>query len=242
MMIKLNPRLSGTLLLVLLALVLTACGGDVDITVDFYRGENWQAVTALSVPVEALAMAGGAGAIEKQLDEMVAAAAADNVRASWEKTEAEDNLVYTIEMKGKTLDTLSRAIFDGEAEIYADESSGRRLIHFSQYVSSGLGFNSQTITLRGGEIIAGNGRLVDDHTITWENPSGRIEATLTERSHFGLGGVLGIVAGIITVACLVAGSVQWWRRSRALRPVPCPWCGFWIPEGARHCPGCGRRR
>jgi len=242
MTINLNLRSLGFLLLVVLTLVLTACEGDVDVTVDFYRGENWHAVTVLSVPTEALALAGGAGAIERELDELVAAAAADGVRASWEKTEAEGNLVYTIEMQGKGLDTLSRTVFDGEAEIYVDESTGQRLVHFSQYVSSGWGFSTQTITLRGGEIIAGNGRLVDDHTITWENPSGRIEATLTERSRLGLGGVLGIVAGIVVVTGLILGAVRLWRRSRALPPAPCPWCGFWIPEGARRCPGCGRRR
>lgn len=242
MMRRLNARAFRTVLLALLALVLAGCGADVDVTVDFYRGENWQAVTELSVSAETLAMTGGAGEIEKQLDELVTAAEAEDVRASWEKTKAEDNLVYVVEMEGKGLDTLSRSVFDGEAEIYADESTGQRLIHFSQYVGSGLGFSSQTITLRGGEIIAGNGQLVDDRTITWENPSGRIEATLTERSRFGLGSILGIAAAIVVFAGLVVGGVQWWRRSRALRPVPCPWCGSWIPEGAGYCPGCGRPR
>jgi hypothetical protein len=241
MMIKLNPRLLGILLLAFLTIVLAGCGAAVDVTVDFYRGENWQAVTEISFPVEALAMAGGAGEIEKQLDELVAAAAADDVRVSWEKTKAEGNLIYTIKMKGKGLDTLSRTVFDGEAEIYVDESSGRRLIHFGQYMSSGWGFSAQTLTLKGGEIIAGNGQLVDDRTITWENPSGRIEATLTERSRLGLGGILGIV-GVVAVAALALGGVQWWQRSRVLPPVPCPWCGSWIPEGARYCPGCGRPR
>ena len=145
-------------------------------------------------------------------------------------------------MKGKGLDTLSRSVFGGEAEIYADESTGRRLIHFSQYMGAGLGFNSQALTLRGGEIIAGNGRLVDDHTIAWDDPHGWIEATLTEGSRFGLGGVLSTVAGIVVVAGLVLGGVQWWRRRRVLRAAPCPWCDFWIPQGARYCPGFGRRR
>jgi len=241
-MIKVNRCLRGILPLAFLTLVLAGCGAAVDVTVDFFRGENWQAVTELSVPAETLAMAGGAGEIESHLDELVATAAADDVRAVWEKTEAEGNVVYTIEMRGKGLDTLSRAVFDGEAEIYVDESSGRRLIYFGQYVSPRLDFSAQTLTLSGGEIVAGNGQLVNDRTITWENPYGRIEATLTERSRFGLASILGIVAGMAAVAGLALGIVQLRRRSRAVPPVPCPWCGSWIPEGAPYCPGCGRPR
>jgi len=241
MMINLNLRSSGILLLALLSLVLAGCGAVVDVTVDFYSGENWQAVMELSVPVE-LTMAGGADDIGSQLDDLVAKAAADGVRVSWEETEANENVVYTIEMKGKGLDTLSRTIFDGQAEIHVDESTGRRLIHFGQYMNSGWGFSAQTLTLRGGKIIAGNGQLVDNHTITWQNPSGRIEATLTERSRFGLASALGILAGVIVVAGLVLGGIRWWRGSRSLPPTLCHWCGYSMPKGAHYCPACGRPR
>ena len=213
-----------------------------DVTIDFFRDEAWQAMLELSVSAETIAMAGGPTELENQLDQMVAEASAQDISTSWKRIESEDKVIYSVEMSGRGLDTLSQAVFDGEAEIYVDDSTGRRLIHFAQYASSGMEFTSQTITLRGGEIIAGNGRLVDDRTITWENPSGRIEATLTERSRFGQGGVLGGVVGVIVVGGLVYGGVQWWRRSRVRRPLPCPWCGSWIPEGARYCPACGRPR
>jgi hypothetical protein len=227
---------------VVLALVLAGCGANVDIVVDFYRGGHWEASTVLGFSQKALALAGGADEIERQLDEMVSEATAADVRASWRRTEVDDGPAYAIEMRGQGLDLLSEAIFGGDARIYVDNSSGQRLIHFSQPIDLALGFSTYTIALRGGEIVGGNGQVLDRHTITWKQPSGQIEATLTERSGFRLGRALGVLASVVVVGGLLYGGLQWWHRSRALSPVPCPWCGSWIPEGARFCTECGRPR
>lgn len=242
MKIELSPHSIGCLLLISFALILAGCG-RVDVITDFYRGENWEAVIDVSFSLQALSMLGGSPAeIESQLDEMVIDAKSEGVRASWEKTQTKDAMVYTVKMKGQGLDKLSEAAFDGEAEIRAEKDGGQRVIHFSHYVDPGLGFESQTITLRGGEIIDGNGRLVDKRTMIWRDAAGRIEATLTERSRLGVGSILGILAVVVFTTGLAVGGAHWWRRRRTVQPTPCPWCGFWIPEGARFCPGCGRPR
>lgn len=236
-----NRALMGPTVAVL-ALALAGCGASVDIAIDFYRGEQWDATMLLGFPEEVLALAGGEDEMERQLDEIVSEATGVDIRASWQRTQVDNGLAYTIKMQGQGLDLLSETIFDGDAEIYADTSSGQRLIHFSQYVDPALGFSSYTIALRGGEIVGGNGQVIDGHTITWERPLGRIEATLTERSSFRLGRILGVLAGLVVIGALLYGGIQWWRRSRALPPAPCPWCGSWIPEGARYCTECGRPR
>lgn len=226
----------------MLALSLVGCGASVDVAVNFYRGEHWNATMLLGFSKEVLALAGGEDEMERQLDEMISEANELDIRASWQSTQVDDGLAYTIKMRGQGLDLLSEIIFGGDAEIYADASSGQRLVHFSQYVDPALGFSSYKIALRGGEIVDGNGQVIDGHTITWERPSGRIEAVLTERSSFRLGRVLGMLAGLAVVGGLLYGGLQWWHRSRALPPAPCPWCGSWIPEGARYCTECGRPR
>ena len=38
-------------------------------------------------------------------------------------------------MKGEDLETLSQVVFDGQSDIYVDESNGRRMIHFSQQLT-----------------------------------------------------------------------------------------------------------
>jgi hypothetical protein len=225
-------------LLIALAFLLVGCMGDVNVTVDFYRGGNWEAVTELSVPQEAAAMAGGAGQIEAELDDLVREAAQENVRTSWEEGKDETNLVYIVDMEGKELDSLSRTALEG-AEITVQEENGERVIHLSYY-PGGLGFESQTLVLRGGEIIAGNGRMMDDRTMMWENPSSEVRVTLKERSRFSVGRALGIAGAGLVGAGLLVGVVYVWRRNRTKAPTYCPWCGAENPRDADFCTQCGR--
>lgn len=228
--------------LVLLTLLLAGCGADLDLTVDFLKNEAWEATIEISFPVELSTAEMNSEAIEDQLDELAEQAAEDDVRISWEEDRVEGEQIYTVHMRGRGLDKLSNYAFDGDAEIEVEESGGRRIIHFNQYIMSTWELNSRTITLRGGEIIEGNGRFVDDQTMTWRNPYGEIDVRLTERSRFPWGRILGVLGGIVVASGLVVGGVKLWQSRWQLRAGPCPWCGFWIPKGARHCPGCGRRR
>lgn len=235
-------RVCLTKLFFLFACLLAGCG-HVDISADLYSGERWEAIVEIGFPVQAFAVYGESPAnIDDQLDEMVAGVRLEGVRASWDKTETDDELIYTIEMKGKGLDKLSSGAFEEEAEIYVEEIGGRRVVHFGYYVDPMLVMQPHSITLRGGEIIDGNGRLLDKGTMTWRNASGHLEATLTEQSRFSVSSGLRILALVVVGVALVTGGIYLWRRRRMTRPVPCPWCGFWVPPGARFCPGCGRSR
>ena len=239
MRIRHREQFSKVVLSAMLALVLVGCG-HLDVTTDFGRDGKWETAIQYTVSREILAMV-GTQEITDWLDELVSEATTQGVRAQWKQKSAKDATVYVIEMKGEELDTLSQVVFDGKADISVDESNGRRLIRFSQYLTEG-DFETQTLTLRGGKIVDGNGRLVDSRTMTWENHYGDVYAVLTERGGMGVGGILGIVALSVVGIGIVLGGAYWWQRRRASGPAPCPACGFWIPEGARFCPGCGRPR
>jgi len=221
-----------------LSLILVGCMGQVNVTVDFYRGGNWEAVTEFAVPREAITVTGGEAQIEAELDNLVREASEEDVRASWEKDSGEGKLVYVVHMKGNTLESLSRMVFEG-ADITVEQREGERLIHFRHNPDS-LDFDSQTIVLRGAEIIAGNGQLIDSQSMMWQNPYREIHATLREQSRFSMGKAFSIGTGIVVVAGLLAAAAYLWRRSQTVGTTYCPWCGAPNPGEAHFCTQCGR--
>ena len=231
----------GLLFLTLVALTVTGCG-HVEVTTDFYRGEKWEAEIGYTVTLETLAMV-GEQEITAMLDEMVAEAKAQGARASWSKKTARDSTTYLVTIKGEGLDTLSYVVFDGDAEIYYDEVDGKRAIYFSEY-ASGSGFETMTLTLRGGEIMYGNGTYVDNRTMSWTNHYGTMEAVLTERRRVNVLLIVVILLLLLGIGAILVGVIAFvlFKRAKATRQVPsvCAHCGFNIPPGAKFCPGCGQ--
>ncbi len=99
--------------------------------------------------------------------------------------------------KGKGLADLRQAMEDSlgyDVQLYAEEVNGRRLIHLN--VNADL-FNS--FTLIGGSIISSNGQQIDNKTVVWVEPSGRIEAVFTEKSRITAAGLAVLIAGALLV-------------------------------------------
>lgn len=236
-------RLLKVCLAILPILALVGCVADVDITVDLYKNENWQAVTEIALSAETIAMV-GEKRFEQVLNESIAEAAQDNVEASWSKRVEKNAVVYSVKTKGKGLDRLARTAFGENAEIYVEQVDGKRIVHLTAWVDNSMGLSSQTITLQGGKIISGNGQLIGKDTMTWENPSGWIEATLTERSPVNVWLIVVIAVVLIVGVVVIAGAGMLLflnrRKKIAASFAACPQCGFQLPPDAHHCPGCGR--
>lgn len=221
--------------------LLVSCGGKMSTVVDFYGGERWKAVTEITIPNQALSIPEVAEEIKKRLTDAEMRAKQEGVRFSWRDRNDEKTVTYEIEVEGTGLELLSRTVFDGNARIYRDDSSGRSLIRFQRQAGFDLDV-VESLTLRGGEIVSGNGRFLDNRTMIWENQLGPIEATIAEGSRVNVLPVIGIGFGIVVALGVIVMGVRWWQNSRRLPGGLCPWCDAWVPEGDHYCPECGEER
>jgi len=238
------------------ALLLAGCAGDLDQTVTFLKGGAWEVDLVASIPQEMAFLSGSPVSIEEELQRQMAEYEADGIQVSWEASEDESNLLYTFHFEGNSLDALEDSLFEGDVEVDVFVVGGERQIQYSQYLDQGFfgDLNSFTLTLVGDEVISSNGQKIEKGKVQWNNPSGRIEAVLTEKGQFN-SNVLLTVGGVVIVA-LLAALVLYGRRSSSLtkgyRPTQaavtsvdmryCNNCGEEIPASAKFCPKCGHKR
>ena len=237
-------RRAVVIALFILSITLIGCT-DVNVTVDFFPHERWEADLEVIVPGDTLLRVATEQQVENQLSALAEQAEAYGVRVQRSRSSRQGDVVYLMEMEGKGLYSLSQLAFGGNAEIYVEELGGQRQIHFGQLINPELDFNSLSITLRGGNILSHNGYLIDQHTVTWRDPYGWIEATLTEHPPdwvsllIELGPYIVGILGLLIAFGLLRGLWRIWRRKRSPKRKRCPQCQFLLPKGSRHCPGCG---
>jgi hypothetical protein len=220
--------------------------------VTFRPNENWEVDLEVVFPsrIEQLAP----GQVDDILNEALSDFEADGIRAEWGRYDLEDegNVSYRIHSQGQGWVKLNTHFFDNQALIEADETSNpRRVYFFYDPVGSVVGFSQhQTLTLTGGKILSSNGIQEDNHSVTWNNPAGPIEAVLTEAPSSSWLPYLLILLGFTLLVVSIIGIV-WRLRKPKLKSIPvqkpdrgqyCPNCGTpFLPE-ARFCPTCGARR
>jgi hypothetical protein len=243
-------------LLCFLPLLLASCvtALSADTTVALRASENWVARADLVFTPAQVQLS--AGQLDPAFSQLVANMKANGIKSEFEKTALDNgNTSYKLSAEGQGLEKLNTAFFNSQAALYVDESAGERRVVFSYY--AGLPFAQQeTFTLVGGKIISTNGIQMDSHTITWVNPTGTMEAVLTEAPAYpawlpyalvGAGGVLLVVAAIGVIR--MRG-----QASRVGSPLPvisaqavnstqfCSNCGAALPAESMFCPTCGKKR
>jgi hypothetical protein len=235
-------RLFRNLMMILFVgviLLLAGCGGNLDQTVTLYPNEGWETRIELEIPTELLAFVGSPAEVEAEMERQAAIWREEGARVSWKSRNEDGKVIYAFDVKGEGYDLLNWVAFDGNATFRTVEMSGRRQIQFQHFASRGLfsDLEGYTLTLVGGEIISSNGQQLNQGTVQWVNPMGRMEAALTEKNR--------TVSGVIWLLLigLVAGGGGWyvWRRQRR-SAVACGACGAWLAPEAQFCPQCGQRR
>lgn len=152
-------------------------------------------------------------------------------------------------LKGKGYDLLNE--FLGPSAITVDTSTGQRLLYFNLDLGSDFAMFPTTFTLSGGKILSHNGVQVNDHTVTWSNYSGTIQATMIEPTllDYWLYAAIVVIASMIIlfVVLLFVGVSKSNKTKRmkmqpAVRSKTCIQCGSVIPAHAVFCPNCGAQQ
>jgi hypothetical protein len=223
---------------VISTMLLAACGANVERTVTIFKNEKWRAEILLEVPTSSLAFIGSPEQLETSFDESVQDAVEMGVDASWRSKNVEGAILYTFDLEGQGLDTLKDTVFESSTELSAVETGGERQIIFSDRVSSDLlSAGNNTLTLKGGEIVSSNGQVLDRGTVQWVNPSGRLEAVLTEKGGFNIAGLL----IVFVFGGAIAGAFFYWR-SQQQSVKHCRNCGTRLNHQAKFCPKCGQQQ
>lgn len=221
------------------ALLLAGCGGEAKTDVTLYKGENWQAIMELAIPSQLLGMAGGEAALENELRSSLREKPPD-IEVSWHREYEGQNVVYHFTLKGRGWDKLNEAIFDGGATIVGEDGK----VHITYPIPWGSELTISTLTLRGGKIVSSNADEVTNGSAIWYNPTGTIEAVLTEKSRINWPVILLIALGV----SMVGGAIAFLTRRQPseagafiVEESVCPRCGTVNPPGAKFCKHCGAK-
>lgn len=190
------------LMVALLALILTGCGGEVTEEIWLQRNERWKAELTFTLNANERELL-ESDMTESDLDELVEEAASQGISLDWDRHEEPDGGVsYNLRMSGQGWDQLNENCFDGQATVRQDDEGH---IYISWNPSSmSYGLREFTLTIHGGEIISSNSNSTTDNSATWRNPSW-VEVELTE-SGFPFAGILAIGGACTCLLGLLAAG------------------------------------
>lgn len=208
-------------LLASLTLLLAACMADIDQTITFLADERWEANVRIAFPAEVAPLA--AGNVDSELDTLKQTIESQGGALAWERQDEENGgLTYTVDAGGQGYDLLRDVV--GDVQVATELRDGERVITF--FYAPGSDFelaNSLTMTLIGGEIISSNGSETGRGQVQWQNPTGAMEAVLTERSALGLNWLLPALIGLLVLALAGAAAFFLLRRRSAGRVAAPAW-------------------
>lgn len=218
---------------IVLGTVLSSCEIEVDVdlqqTITIYRNEVWEAEMTARFAAELVdtLMAGDELTPESEqefIQTYLPELEGTEVEIGWESQINEfGDLIYNVHMEGRGLDTLKSSLFDEDTRLEIVEIERKRRVVFSHEIGYPESIvRSYTLTLIGGDIISSNGQMIDDLAVRWSNPSGRIEAVLTEKSQFPFLPILVLLGAgcvFLAVALLVIVGIVFYSKQRKSRSI-----------------------
>ena len=235
----------------LLLLLFTACVPleSIETRLKLSSGERWQAHIEFLLASETALFA---SEIDQMLESDIESIEQQGIDFSWrqEKPDQDGRINYVLDFSGQGYDLLNSTLLEQNA-IIVDEETGNIIFNAHSDYGQVTGAGESRFVLQGGRIISSNGNQVNSGTVEWINPSGRMEAEITEGSGFNwlwLLFILIVVGGGFAAYWFVfrksPGTLSPIFASSGQVPQPssvryCAECGTQMQAGAKFCPNCG---
>jgi hypothetical protein len=210
-------RVTGGVLLLVLAMALTGCyGGAVKEEIWLKSNDRWEAELTFTLTAEereALDAEMGEGGFEEYIESV---SSEDDSLKIHEREEPDGGISYVIKASGRDLSSLNNDCFDGSATIRKNDE-GHLYIAWTPSSDYTYMLREMTIVIHANEILSSNANTMEDTTATWRDPS-YVEVQ-ADVSGFPFAKVMVIGMGILFVLGLtVLGGVGFFvllRRQRS---------------------------
>jgi len=246
-------------ILLLFALLLSACGGSIETDLTLYSGDRFDATSRVTVPAAGLALVGGADAIESQFKQMEQQASTEGARFSWRKenSRSPDEIVYRISVGGTSYENLATSY---GINIQKTQYQGQDALSISASPNYDLSGVQNTVRLHVGKILQSDNWLQIDNSDNWRS-GGRnntivwsgtepLQAIITPASSTNWLVILLVVLAIAVAAVVAFLLLRRHPPSQIATPAIaapviraggfCPHCGQPTQPGARFCMSCGQ--
>lgn len=226
--------------------------------INLTQQEKWTTEITLVVPTTSAALI--SSTLQYDFESEIEEYKKDGVKFTWEQLKAnEQGIPFKITFEGQGLDTLNKHVFY-EYEAFTQSSDpGNNKIYFNYPYSDSLFDTSlyRALEIKGGKLIATNGKKINSSTVRWEEPSGEIFAVFEPRTTDPLTIIIlliGIGLVIIGVSRSKRADQNQTSTEHAIQQTPqdnsenhqtgdkyCKYCGEKIPVTAGFCPKCGQK-
>lgn len=240
---------SAIVFLVILSLtvLLSACGGTMETDLTLYINDRFDAHIRATLPAAALALSGGAEALEAQFKEAEKQAASQDFEFSWrrERSGSADGVAYSFDMSGTGYENLSQF----NIEVNKTQVEGEEALSVSAGRLTDLDDAQSTFRLHVGKIIETDNRRESNSTIVWTGDES-LRAIVTPKSDTNWLPTILVILGIAAAA--VVAFIFLRRRpigrvvtATTTPPVVrtgrfCPHCGQPTQPDSRFCMSCGQ--
>jgi len=247
--------------MLLTAVLLSSCSSipiqSTDIELTLKSGERWEIQTNVTMSgIASLALS----QFESNLDQYLAQYKSQGIVASWSRLpqkQGDTGIGYQIQMRGSGYQLLNQTLFNNQLVVSPSSTDANQVdFHYSPDSSTYFQGQHNTFRLVSKKVVDSNGLLLNDTTVSWNDPTGTMIATALVAQDLSLLWIILLAlggVGLIISGFGISGRLPDWRlNGRPMKPTYpetpsyscfntkyCVKCGALNPNEATFCTSCG---